>query len=134
MAYYTKLYAITLVAFLAIDLFWLGVIAKSMYQKYLGYLMAPEINWWAAFLFYFLFILGLLVFVVEPGLKENSLIETIWRAALFGLITYATYDLTNHATVKDWPAIITVVDLIWGMVLSVIVSSISYAAGQRLRS
>jgi uncharacterized membrane protein len=133
MAYYVKLYAITLIAFLAIDLVWLGVIAKSMYQKYLGYLMAPEVTWWAAFLFYFLFVVGLLVFVVDPGLKENSLTATLWRAALFGLITYATYDLTSHALIKDWPAIITAVDLIWGVVLSMIVSSISYAAGQWLR-
>ncbi|MFT3883189.1 MAG: DUF2177 family protein [Gemmatales bacterium] len=130
MIYYLKLYAITLIAFLAIDLFWLGVIAKGMYQKYLGYLLAAQVTWWAAFLFYFLFVVGLLVFVVEPGLKANSLTETLWRAALFGLITYATYDLTSHAMVKDWPAIITIVDLIWGMVLSMIVSSISFFAGR----
>lgn len=132
MAYYVKLYAITLIAFLAIDLVWLGVIAKSMYQKYLGYLMAPEVTWWAAFLFYFLFVVGLLVFVVDPGLKENSLTATLWRAALFGLITYATYDLTSHALIKDWPAVITAVDLTWGVVLSVIVSSISFFAGRWL--
>lgn len=134
MLYYLKLYFITLIAFLAFDLLWLGVIAKGMYQKYLGYLMAPEITWWAAFVFYFLFVVGLLVFVIDPGLKENSLSATLWRAALFGLVTYATYDLTNHATVKDWPPLITVVDLIWGMVLSMIVSSIGFGMGQWLRS
>ncbi len=130
MAYYLKLYVITLIAFLAIDMLWLGVVARGMYQKYLGYLMAPEINWLAAFAFYLLFILGLLVFVVEPGLKEKSLTTTLWRAALFGLITYATYDLTNQATVKDWPILVTVIDLIWGAFLSVIVCTISIFAGK----
>ncbi|MFO0813109.1 MAG: DUF2177 family protein [Gemmatales bacterium] len=129
---YLKLYGITLVAFLAIDIAWLGFIARSFYQRYLGYLMAPAINWYAAFCFYLLFIVGLLVFVVEPGLKENSIISTLWRAALFGLVTYATYDLTNHATVKDWPLMVTVIDLIWGIVLSVVVSSISFYAGKWL--
>ena len=130
MAYYLKLYVITLIAFLAIDMLWVGVVARGMYQKYLGYLMAPEINWFAAFAFYLLFILGLLVFVVEPGLKEKSLTTTHWRAALFGLITYATYDLTNQATVKDWPMLVTVIDLIWGAFLCVIVCTISIFAGK----
>lgn len=129
MIYYIKLYAVALVVFLAIDMVWLGVIAKGMYQKHLGYLMAPEINWWAAFAFYALFILGLLVFVIVPGLEEKSLLTIVWRAALFGLVTYATYDLTNQATVKNWPMLVTVIDLIWGAVLSTIVCIVSYYAG-----
>jgi uncharacterized membrane protein len=84
--------------------------------------MAPTINWYAAIIFYLLFILGILIFVILPGIKENSLLNTILRAAFFGLITYATYDLTNLATVKDWPLSVTLVDLVWGMVLSTIVS------------
>jgi len=132
MLYYLKLYAITFAAFLAIDMVWLGFLARGFYQKHIGYLMAPQINWAAAFLFYFLFIAGVLVFVVEPGLKENSLHTTLWKAALFGLITYATYDLTNHATVKDWPAIVTIADLIWGTFLSTVVSAISFYAGKWL--
>lgn len=132
MAYYLKLYCITLFAFLAIDLTWLGIVARSFYQKHLGYLMAPQINWSAAFAFYLLFVVGLLVFAVEPGLKDNSLTSTLWRAALFGLVTYATYDLTNQALVKDWPIIVTVIDMLWGMVLSVTVGTISYFAGKWL--
>ncbi|MBL8823960.1 MAG: DUF2177 family protein [Planctomycetia bacterium] len=134
MIYYLKLYAVTLLVFLAIDMVWLGVIAKGMYQKHLGYLMAPEINWWAAFAFYSLFIVGLLVFVVSPGLEEKSLFAVIWKAALFGLVTYATYDLTNQATVKNWPMLVTIIDLIWGALLSTIVSVISYFAGMWLKS
>lgn len=119
-------YGIVFVVFFAIDLIWLGVIAKNLYAKHLGYLMAPSVNWIAAVLFYLLFILGLLVFVIEPGLIKQNLTELILTAALFGLVTYATYDLTNLATLKDWPLIITIIDLAWGMSLSVLVSTISY--------
>jgi uncharacterized membrane protein len=122
MTYYLKLYFASLAVFFAVDMIWLGLVASSFYKKQLGYLMAPTINWYAAIIFYLLFILGILVFVVLPGIKENSLPNTILRAAFFGLITYATYDLTNLATVKDWPLTVTLVDLVWGMVLSTIVS------------
>lgn len=134
MIYYIKLYAVALVVFLAIDMLWLGVIARGMYQKHLGYLMAPEINWWAAFAFYGLFILGLLVFVILPGLEEKSVLNVVWKAALFGLVTYATYDLTNQATVKNWPMLVTIIDLIWGSVLSTIVCFVSYHAGMWLKN
>ena len=132
MTYYLKLYFATLIAFLAIDMVWLGFVARTIYQKYLGFLLAPTTNWIAALLFYLLFILGILVFVVVPGLEKNSLKVTLLRAALFGLITYATYDLTNLATVKNWPVLITVIDMAWGTVLSVVVSYISFLAGKRL--
>ena len=122
MIYYLKLYLACLVVFFAVDMVWLGLVATSFYKKHLGFLMAPTINWYAAIIFYLLFILGILVFVVLPGIKENSLQNTILRAVLFGLITYATYDLTNLATIKDWPLTVTLVDLAWGMVLSTIVS------------
>jgi len=131
--YYLKLYFATLIAFFAIDMVWLGLVARSFYRKYLGFLLAPNPNWLAAIIFYLLFIVGILVFVVVPGLKGNSLKTTLLYAALFGLITYATYDLTNLATVKNWPLLVTVVDLIWGTILSVAVSFVSFMAGKWLR-
>jgi uncharacterized membrane protein len=132
MIYYLKLYGATLLAFFAIDMVWLGLVAKNFYRKQLGFLMAPQVNWTAAIVFYLLFIVGILVFVVLPGLKENSLKATVARAVLFGLITYATYDLTNLATVKDWPLLVTVVDLVWGMVLTTLVGIAGYYAGKWL--
>ena len=132
MAYYLKLYLITLAAFLSIDMIWLGLVARTLYRNYLGFLMAPKVNWLAAIIFYLLFVLGLLIFVVLPGLKENALGATLLRAALFGLITYATYDLTNLATLKDWPVFITVVDMAWGTALSVAVCYIGFMAGKWL--
>jgi uncharacterized membrane protein len=132
MAYYLKLYLIILIAFFAIDMIWLGLVARTFYREHLGFLLAPNTNWIAAIMFYLLFILGILVFVVVPGLEDDSLKTTLLRAALFGLVTYATYDLTNLATVKDWPVLVTVVDLTWGTVLSVTVSLVSFGAGKWL--
>lgn len=132
MAYYLKLYLATLVTFFVIDMIWLGLLARTFYRKRLGFLLAPDPNWIAAIVFYLLFILGILVFVVVPGVEDDSLKTTLLHAALFGLITYATYDLTNLATVKDWPLLVTVVDLAWGIVLSVIVSLVSFGVGKWL--
>jgi uncharacterized membrane protein len=132
MVFYLKLYLATLVAFFVIDMIWLGLVARTFYRKQLDFLLAANTNWIAAIAFYLLFILGILVFVVVPGLKDDSLKTTLLRAALFGLVTYATYDLTNLATVKDWPVIVTVVDLVWGTVLSVSVSLVSFGVGKWL--
>jgi uncharacterized membrane protein len=132
LAYYAKLYVATLVAFFAIDLVWLGLVARTFYRKYLGSLMAPQVNWPAALIFYLLFVAGLVVFAVLPGLDAGSLKATLLRAALFGLVSYATYDLTNLATLRDWPLLVTVVDMAWGTVLSVAVSWAGYMAGKWL--
>ena len=132
LAYYVKLYFATLVAFFLIDMVWLGLVARTFYRKHLGFLLAPATNWIAALIFYLLFILGILVFVIVPGLQDHSLKTTLLRAALFGLVTYATYDLTNLATVKNWPLLITVVDLAWGTVLSMAVSYVGFMVGKFL--
>lgn len=132
MVYYIKLYFATLAVFFAVDMLWLGVISRGFYQKHLGFLMAPQVNWFAALAFYLLFIAGVLVFVVLPGIKADDLAATLSKAAFFGLVTYATYDLTNLATVRNWPVIITVIDLIWGMVLTTVVSLAGFFLGKWL--
>ncbi len=88
--------------------------------------MAKNPNLLAALIFYLIFIAGLIVFVITPALDKKMWTQALLAGAFFGLVTYATYDLTNLATVKDWPLIITIVDLIWGMVLSASVSVITY--------
>ena len=105
---------------------WVGLIAKNFYNKQIGFLMKKDINWPAAMIFYFLIIAGLVVFVISPSLEKRIWLDALLMGALFGLVAYATYDLTNLATIKDWPLLITVVDLIWGVVLSASVSLISY--------
>ncbi len=118
--------------FFAIDMVWLGLVAKNFYAKQIGYLMKTNINWTSAVLFYLLFIVGLVLFVVMPALEKHSWQHAILFGALFGLISYATYDLTNLATVKDWPLLVTVVDLIWGMVLAGSVSTLSYLIASKV--
>ena len=130
--FYLKLYLCTLLAFFAIDMLWLGVVARGFYQKHLGFLLRPDPNWTAAIVFYLLFVAGLLVFVVVPSLPAGSAKKVLILGALFGLITYATYDLTNLATVKDWPLIVTAVDMLWGGILATAVSYLGFLAGKWL--
>ena len=126
------LYVITFAVFFMIDMIWLGVVSKGFYRRYLGPMMTSKVNWVAAILFYLLFIVGLLVFVIRPALSGGAPLQALFYGALFGLISYATYDLTNLATLKDWPVIVTVVDLIWGTVLGGAVSFISVLLGRVL--
>lgn len=106
-----------------LDAAWLGLIAPKFYKKHIGFIMADNPNWLAAVAFYLIFILGVCVFVVYPGRKNTSTLTNIGlHGALFGLVTYATYDLTNQATLKNWPAIVTGVDLLWGTFLTGLVS------------
>jgi len=128
---FIKLYLLTLPVFFAIDMVWLGLIANKFYQQQIGHLMTKNVNWVAAIIFYLLFIAGLVYFVIAPGLAKQSWQQVIIAGALFGLMTYATYDLTNLATLKDWPVLVTVIDLIWGMVLSTSVSLIAYFLAQK---
>ena len=128
---FIKLYLIALPIFFAIDMLWLVVISKNFYSQQLGYLMKTNVNFAAALLFYLLFIVGVVIFVVTPALDKNSLVLALSYGALFGLITYATYDLTNLATIKDWPLVITVVDLIWGTTLSTMVAGLTFIVAKR---
>ena len=125
-------YGIMAVVFLAIDLVWLGVIAKNFYQKHLGRFFSDRVNWKAAVIFYLLFILGVMIFSVYPAVAQDSLVRAMIFGVLFGLFTYATYDLTNLATLKDWPVPIVIVDIIWGMVLCGTVSGAGFGVAKWL--
>lgn len=127
-----KLYLIALPVFFAIDMVWLGLVAKNFYAKQIGFLMKSDVNWYAAIIFYLVFIAGLVVFVISPALEKGSWIHAVLLGALFGFITYATYDLTNLATVKDWPLLVTFVDLAWGAALATSVSTIAYLIATKL--
>ncbi len=131
-AYYIKLYLLTLIVFFAIDMIWLGLIARGFYQQHLGFLLRSSPNWTAVIIFYLLFVLGVVVFVITPSLQAGSVKKVLLLGALFGIITYATYDLTNLATVKNWPWIVTVVDIAWGCVLATSVGFAGFLAGRWL--
>ena len=123
---FAKLYVIALPIFFIIDMTWLGLIAKNLYRNQIGFLMTPNINWIAAIIFYLLFLIGLVFFVISPAVYNGSWSQALLWGFLFGFIAYATYDLTNLALVKDWPLLITVVDMIWGGVLAALVSVVTY--------
>ncbi len=110
----TKRYFIIFVVFLLIDGLWLGLAAPKFYQNNIGHLMADKVNFVPAIIFYFIYVFAILRFVVNPAVESEDLKRGILMAALLGLAMYSTYDLTNMATLKDWPAIVTVVDLVWG--------------------
>ena len=129
---FIKLYFIALPVFFAIDMIWLGLVAKKFIREQIGFLMKTNINWLVAIIFYLLFIVGLVFFVIAPALEKKNWLFALFAGAFFGLLTYSTYDLTNLATLKDWPLFLTVVDIIWGTVLSASVSLISYFIAVKL--
>ena len=124
---YPALYAIATGLFVLFDAVWLGLIAKNLYATELKGLMTSNVKWGAAVLFYLIFIAGLIYFVVAPALKAETSSSLMLAGAFFGLVTYATYDLTNYATLKGFPLKIVIIDLLWGTVLSTAVASLSYA-------
>jgi len=128
-----KLYFLTLFIFLGIDSVWLGLVAPKFYRSQIGHLMAETPNLPAAGLFYLLFVGALVYFIVEPGLGDEKMQTIILRGAFFGLVTYGTYDLTNLATLRDWPVLVTVVDLLWGTTLSAVTSALGAWLGRKLR-
>jgi uncharacterized membrane protein len=133
MTFWFKLYLLTVPVFFAIDMLWLGYLARNFYKTQLQHLLSPEVNWPAAFLFYFVYIAGILIFAVRPGLNAQSLGVACLYGALFGFFTYATYDLTNLATLTNWPIKVVVVDIAWGTLLCTLVGGASYLIGIRLQ-
>jgi uncharacterized membrane protein len=118
-------YAATAFAMLVLDALWLGLIAAPLYQQGIGHLMAPQPRLGVAALFYLLYPLGIVIFAVAAR-PAGAWRPTLLAGALFGLFTYATYDLTNLATLKGWPIWLSVIDVAWGCV----VSAASAAAGR----
>jgi len=117
-------YLTTLALFVALDAVWLGFVAKRFYRAELGGLMTNNVNVGAAVAFYLIYALGVVIFAVAPtGTWRDAL---AW-GALFGFFAYATYDLTNLATVKDWPIRLTFVDLIWGTTITAVVAATAHA-------
>lgn len=132
MGTFLQLCAAAAVVFVAIDAVWLGTIANKLYKSQLGGLLREQPQMLAAVLFYAVFIVALVFFVIQPALERNSWTYALCAGAFFGFVTYATYDLTNLSTLKNWPVTITVIDLIWGSVLSATVSVIAYHIGKWL--
>lgn len=119
-------YFVTTVVFFIIDIAWIGGFAKKFYWGNMGSLLKDDINWVAALIFYLLYIVGIFVFAIVPAVKAESLEHAIIYGALFGFFCYATYDLTNLATMKGFPMKVAIVDMIWGAVLTGSVATAGY--------
>ena len=126
------LYFSVLAIGLVIDVVWLVLMNPRFYKVQLGGLMSGQVNWLAAGLFYALFIIGLIVLVILPAVDRGSWSNAILLGGLLGMVAYSTYDLTNQATLKDWPLIVTIVDIVWGTVLSASLATIGFFIAKAL--
>lgn len=126
LSYWLMTFCVSFLVYLLLDLIWLGYLAGPYYREKLDAFLASDPRMAPAFLFYLLFVLGNVVFVTRPIFESPTLREFLFRGSLYGLVTYGTYDLTNYATVRDWPISVTVIDLIWGIMISLFVSASGY--------
>lgn len=124
-------FVVLAVAFLVIDSIWLGVIAVDFYKATIGHLLAQKPDFTAAAIFYVIYLAGVVHFVVLPAVAKDSVVNATRQGALFGLVAYATYDLTNMATMRDWPLSVTLADLAWGAFITAASSTISAWAAKR---
>ena len=129
---WVKLYGLTAAAFFAIDLVWIGVVAAGFYERHLGPLLREDVVWGAALAFYALYIAGILVFAVLPALGAGSPVRAVALGAFFGLVAYATFDLTSMALIREFTWTVVAVDLVWGMILTGTVSAVGFHAGRWL--
>lgn len=126
------LYLICVVVFFAIDFAWLATATSRLYKPMLGSLLSNQPKLGVAGLFYLVYVVGIVALAVVPGLKEGAVVGALWRGALFGFLAYATYDLTNLSTIRDWPWQISVIDMVWGTTLNSAVAVAGYYAGRWL--
>jgi uncharacterized membrane protein len=133
MTHYIIAYFGAALTFLIIDAVWLGVVAKPFFSKYLGYLLADDIKFSVAAAFYVTYAIGIVVFAIKPALSSGQVTDVIIYGALFGFLAYGTYDFTNLATIRDWPIIVTVVDVAWGTFLTTISALAGYYAVKMIK-
>ena len=127
---YIKLFLTSFVTFLLLDAIWLGLIARTFYAKNLALYLTDNVIWPSALIFYVIFNIGLLVFVILPSIEKNSYSTLVIYSLLYGLVTFATYDLTNLATIRDWPLIVSIVDMSYGMFVALASASAAFYANK----
>ena len=131
-----KIHLLTYVAtgliFLGLDAIWLGLMANRLYRPLLGNLLLPRFEAVPASLFYLLYVAGIVIFAISPAIGTGRVVTALWRGAFLGLVAYGTYDLTNQATLKNWPTILTIADLSWGATLTGLSASLGYLVARAL--
>lgn len=128
---YVAAYLSTAVIFLAIDFIWLKFVAQSFYRSRLDHLLMEDFNITAATGFYLVYVVGIIIFAVSPALQSGTVRTALLYGAMFGFFAYATYDMTNLATLKDWPISVVIVDIMWGSALTGTAASIGYLIARR---
>ena len=123
-----KTYLVLVPLMITLDLLWLGVVMKDFYQIKLSHLVASGVVWVPAVIFYLIFTAAVMLFAVVPGSASGSLTRTVILGVVFAFVAYATYDLTNHATLRDWPLMVTVVDMAWGAFVGGVLASVGFFA------
>jgi len=126
-------YAIAAVVFLALDALWLATMAEHLYRPAIGHLMRARFDIVPAVAFYVIYIAGVVIFAVAPALADGRAALALWRGGLLGCMAYATYDLTNQATLDGWPWAVTAADLCWGTLATAVAAVAAAALGQRIR-
>ena len=133
MAFYLKLYAACTATFFALDIIWLGFVAKGFYQRQMGHLLADQTKWGAAVAFYLIYVAAIVVLCVLPAVEKQSVARALALGAVFGLAAYAAFDLTSLALLKGFPGGVVPVDLAWGVVLTASVSAVGFYAANWLQ-
>ena len=123
---YAIAYVSTMAVFLAIDAVWLTTMASRLYRRHIGDLLADAFNPAPAVLFYLIYAVGIVVFAVVPALGNGRWVTALTHGALLGFVAYAAYDLTNHATLRGWPVVITVIDICWGTLLTAVAAAAGF--------
>ena len=127
-------WCVALLTFLSADGLWIGLVARNFYREKIGHLMSDQVQWWAVAIFYPLFVTGLLVFVIQPALQSQmSLLRVVGLGAFFGGVAYAAYDLTNQATLKNWPLSMTLVDMAWGAFVAALAALVGVLVARFLK-
>ncbi|MBC2861015.1 DUF2177 family protein [Stappia sp. 28M-7] len=123
---YAIAYGATALIFLTLDYIWLGHVAGSFYRERLAGLMAEQVNFAVAGAFYLVYVVGIVIFAVAPALRSGNWQDAALYGCLFGFFAYATYDFTNLATLRDWPVVVTVVDIAWGTAVTGVSATAGY--------
>ena len=124
---FISFWVVSLPIMILLDMVWFSISLERLYKPYIGHVMTGNFNYLVAAVFYLLYSAGLSYLILLPGLESNqTLLKIVINGFFFGLVAYGAYDLTNQATVKDWPVIVTIVDMLWGALVTAVVSAISY--------
>lgn len=132
--FYIRLYLVAMMVFLSLEAGYIRLVALPLYSRHIGSLMAEAPNLWAAVIFYLLFVAGLVFFAAAPAVRTGRTRDGLFKSALFGIMTYGTYGLSNLALINGWPMVLTITDMLWGAGVSLVAGGVAIYAEKRFRA